>query len=78
MSSSQTKKSLTPQEEENRRQRLMAGQMEDFDPQPIEKSRTADEEKSSYVEGKKQLEGVKAWGCKSLHFVLAFSKNIDA
>ena len=43
----------------------MAAQMEDFDPQRIEKIRTADEEKSAYVEGKKQRQGVKTWECES-------------
>ena len=54
MSSSQTKKRLNPREEENGRQRLMAVQRDDFDPQRVEKSRTAEyEEISAYVEGKK-------------------------
>ena len=67
MSSRRTKKTLTPKEEENGRRRLMALQMDDFDPRRVEKSRTADdEEKLVHVEEKKQLEGVKAWGCKSL------------
>lgn len=75
MSSRRTKKTLTPKEEENGRRRLMALQMDDFDPRRVEKSRTADdEEKSVYVEEKKQLEGVKAWGCKSLF--LFYSKKL--
>ena len=64
---------MSPQEEENRRQRSMAVQMEDFDPERIGKVCTADDKGgSAYVEGKKKLEGVKAWECKSLSFFLSF------
>ena len=72
-------KTLSPQEEEeNGRQKLMAVQMDDFDTQRVEKSRTSDEEeRSAYVEGKKRLEGIKAWRCESLLF-LFYSENISA
>ena len=69
MASRQTEKTLSPNEEENGRQRLMAVRMDDFESQRVEKSRTVDEEeKAVYVEGKKRLEGVKAGGCEGLPF----------
>ena len=73
MSFSQTENSLTPRGEEDRCQRLVAGQMEDFNPQRTEEGRMADDEgESAYVEGEKRREGVEVWECKSLPFFLLF------
>ena len=47
----------------------MSAQMEDFDFQRVGKISMADDDEEEWVcsEGEKELEGVEAWECESLH-----------